>query len=131
MLAQTTQARSCATSRRASHLNEPADLSEPGYEAALLNDGRHGYHAIGNELGTRTPFIRIPSPMRDTTNSRMRRIRTPEAGMRPERWPEAEDLNRPLPSATVSAAAPVSPQPLSQLDKIEIYLDRIIIRDTS
>ena len=28
-----------------------ADLSEPGYGVALLNDGRYGHHALGNELG--------------------------------------------------------------------------------
>ena len=28
-----------------------ADLSEPGYGAALLNDGRYGHHALGLSLG--------------------------------------------------------------------------------
>ena len=28
-----------------------ADLSEPGYGVALLNDGNYGHHALGNELG--------------------------------------------------------------------------------
>jgi hypothetical protein len=43
-------------------------------------------------------------------------------GIPSQRACQAEELNRPLPSATVSAAAPVSPQPLSQLDKSRYIL---------
>src|SRR6185437_14062972 len=43
-----------------------ADLSEPGYGVALLNDGKYGHHALGNELGLtllRSPIY--PDPLAD------------------------------------------------------------------
>ena len=43
-----------------------ADLSEHGYGVALLNDGKYGHHALGNELGLsllRSPVY--PDPLAD------------------------------------------------------------------
>ena len=76
-----------------------ADLSEPGYGAALLNDGRYGHHALGSELGLsllRSPTW--PDPLADEGVQEVTYALYPHAG----RWleggvlAEAEDLNRPL-----------------------------------
>ncbi len=75
------------------------DLSEPGYGVALLNDGRYGCHARGNELGLsllRSPIL--PDPMADEGVQKLTYALLPHAGD----WiaggvlAEAEDLNRPL-----------------------------------
>jgi alpha-mannosidase len=114
--------------RRPTHRNTPwdaamfevpghrfADLSEAGYGAALLNDGRYGYHAIGHELGLsllRSPVY--PDPLADEGAHEFTYALFPHAGS----WhdggvlAEAEDLNRPLLTAAVRAAGPVSAQPL-------------------
>jgi alpha-mannosidase len=75
------------------------DLSEPGYGAALLNDGRYGCHARGNELGLsllRSPIL--PDKLADEGMQDLTYALLPHAGD----WiaggvlAEAEDLNRPL-----------------------------------
>ncbi len=75
------------------------DLSEPGYGAALLNDGRYGHHAIGSELGIsllRSPFW--PDPLADEGIQELTYSLLPHAGGWHEGGvlAEAEDLNRPL-----------------------------------
>jgi alpha-mannosidase len=92
-----------------------ADLSETGYGAALLNDGRYGYHAIGSELGIsllRSPVY--PDPLADEGRHEFSYALFPHAGSWHEAGvlAEAEDLNRPLLSAAVSAASPASARPV-------------------
>ncbi len=76
-----------------------ADLSEQGYGVALLNDGKYGHHALGNELGLsllRSPVY--PDPLADEGRQSFTYALYPHAGD----WltggvlAEAEDLNRPL-----------------------------------
>jgi alpha-mannosidase len=76
-----------------------ADLSEPGYGVALLNDGRYGCHARGNELGLsllKSPIL--PDQAADEGRQSLTYALLPHAGD----WTgggvlaEAEDLNRPL-----------------------------------
>ncbi len=75
------------------------DLSEQGYGVALLNDGRYGHHAIGNELGIsllRSPTL--PDRFADEGKHQVTYSLFPHQGG----WfeggvlSEAEDLNRPL-----------------------------------
>ena len=75
------------------------DLSEPGYGAALLNDGRYGCHARGAELALsllRSPIL--PDRLADEGAQILTYSLLPHAG----NWiaggvlAEAEDLNRPL-----------------------------------
>ncbi|MBA2313236.1 MAG: alpha-mannosidase, partial [Actinobacteria bacterium] len=92
-----------------------ADLSEPGYGVALLNDGRYGYHALGNELGLsllRAPAY--PDPLADEGSHSFTYALFPHAGSWLEGGvlAEAEDLNRRLPSVPCNAAGPVSLRPL-------------------
>jgi alpha-mannosidase len=92
-----------------------ADLSEAGYGAALLNDGRYGYHALGSELGLsllRSPVY--PDPLADEGQHEFTYALLPHAGTWYEAGvlAEAEDLNRPLISATVRAPGPSSWRPL-------------------
>jgi alpha-mannosidase len=86
-----------------------ADLSEPGYGAALLNDGRYGHHALGNELGLsllRTPVY--PDPHADEGHHTLTYALLPHLGSWVEGGvlAEAEDLNRPLPQLRCRAGAP-------------------------
>jgi len=83
-----------------------ADLSEPGFGVALLNDGKYGHHAIGSELGIsllRSPHY--PDPLADEGVQTFVYALLPHGGA----WPdgrvlmEAEDLNRPLLARTISA----------------------------
>jgi alpha-mannosidase len=98
--------------RRPTHANTPwdaarfevaghrfADLSEPGYGVALLNDGRYGHHALPSELGLtllRSPTY--PDPYADEGEHAFTYALLPHAGD----WhaggvlAEAEDLNQPL-----------------------------------
>jgi alpha-mannosidase len=85
-----------------------ADLSEHGYGVALLNDGKYGHHALGNELGLsllRSPVY--PDPLADEGEQSFTYALYPHAGD----WltggvlAEAEDLNRPLLAAPVKADA--------------------------
>ena len=76
-----------------------ADLSEPGYGVALLNDGRYGHHARGSELGLsllRSPAW--PDPLADEGAQTFTYALLPHAGGLVEGGVvmEAEDLNRPL-----------------------------------
>jgi len=75
------------------------DLSEPGYGAALLNDGRYGCHARGSELGLsllKSPIL--PDRLADEGAQTLTYSLLPHAGD----WiaggvlAEAEDLNQPL-----------------------------------
>ena len=86
-----------------------ADLSEHGYGAALLNDGKYGYHAIGNELGLsllRSPVY--PDPFADEGRHSFTYALYPHRGD----WlsggvlAEAEDLNQPLLCYPAQADAP-------------------------
>ena len=88
-----------------------ADLSEHGYGVALLNDGKYGHHAIGNELGLsllRSPVF--PDPLADEGRQSFTYSLLPHAGD----WlsggvlAEAEDLNQPLVCRSVSAGGPAS-----------------------
>ncbi|MDZ7702943.1 MAG: glycoside hydrolase family 38 C-terminal domain-containing protein [Trueperaceae bacterium] len=88
-----------------------ADLSEPGYGVALLNDGRYGYHARGNDLGLsllRAPTY--PDPYADEGEQRIVYALLPHSGD----WlsggvlHEAEDLNNPLVARAVRSAQPLS-----------------------
>ncbi len=82
------------------------DLSEPGYGTALLNDGRYGCHARGNELGLsllKSPIL--PDRAADEGAQSLTYSLLPHVGD----WiaggvlPEAEDLNRPLFHAPIRA----------------------------
>ncbi|HKA09198.1 MAG TPA: glycoside hydrolase family 38 C-terminal domain-containing protein, partial [Candidatus Dormibacteraeota bacterium] len=93
-----------------------ADLSEPGYGLALLNDGRYGYHALGSELGIsllRSPVS--PDPRADEGRHELTYALLPHSG----RWleggvlTEAEDLNRPLLQVACRAGGPLRRQPLA------------------
>ena len=84
------------------------DLSEHGYGVALLNDGKYGHHAIGNELGIsllRSPVY--PDPLADEGRQSFTYALYPHAGD----WfsggvlAEAEDLNQPLFCRAVSLDA--------------------------
>ena len=92
-----------------------ADLSEPGYGAALLNDGKYGHHAVGNELGItllRAPVY--PDPLADEGVQSFTYALYPHAGS----WldggvlMEAEDLNRPLLATAVEGATAMVWQPV-------------------
>jgi alpha-mannosidase len=92
-----------------------ADLSEPGYGAALLNDGRYGHHALGSELGLsllRSPIW--PDPLADEGEQELVYALLPHAGSWLEGGvlAEAEDLNRPL-LARPARGAPASLRPLA------------------
>ena len=85
-----------------------ADLSEQGYGVALLNDGKYGHHALGNELGLsllRSPVY--PDPLADEGGQSFTYALYPHAGD----WltggvlAEAEDLNQPLLATPVKADA--------------------------
>jgi alpha-mannosidase len=113
---------------RATHRNTPwdaarfevaghrfADLAEPGYGVALLNDGRYGYHAHPSELGLsllRAPVF--PDTLADEGAHTLTYALLPHAGD----WltggvlAEAEDLNRPLFARPVQANAPRVWRPL-------------------
>lgn len=93
-----------------------ADLSEPGYGVALLNDGRYGYHAHGSELGLsllRAPVW--PDALADEGAHAFTYALLPHAGD----WlsggvlAEAEDLNRPVFATPVKAPEARTWRPLS------------------
>jgi alpha-mannosidase len=92
-----------------------ADLSEPGYGAALLNDGRYGHHALGSELGLsllRSPIW--PDPLADEGEQELTYSLLPHPGgwLEGGVLSEAEDLNRPLLARRVSRGAGASLRPL-------------------
>jgi alpha-mannosidase len=100
-----------------------ADLSEPGYGVALLNDGKYGYHAIGQELGLtllRSPVH--PDPLADEGEQSFTYALYPHLGRVghggtdpiDDVLMEAEDLNRPCSVLPVrSAKASVTQEILS------------------
>jgi alpha-mannosidase len=92
-----------------------ADLSEPGYGVALLNDGRYGHHALGNELGIsllRSPAY--PDPLADEGEQTFTYALYPHRGSWLEGGVlrEAQDLNRPLLAKPVRANEAASWRPL-------------------
>jgi alpha-mannosidase len=92
-----------------------ADLSEHGYGVALLNDGKYGHHAVGNELGLsllRSPVY--PDPLADEGRQAFTYALLPHSGdwMTGGVLAEAEDLNAPLMARPVSAAAEASFRPV-------------------
>ena len=93
-----------------------ADLSEPGFGAALLNDGRYGHHALGNELGLsllRSPVW--PDPLADEGEHELTYSLLPHAGgwLEGGVLAEAEDLNRPLLARPTAAPTGASLRPLA------------------
>ena len=85
-----------------------ADLSEPGFGLALLNDAKYGHSARGNVLGlslVRSPVY--PDPLADEGVQRFTYALMPHAGD----WfeggvrEEAEELNQPLLAAAASGLA--------------------------
>ncbi len=91
-----------------------ADLAEPGFGLALLNDAKYGHSARGNLLGlslVRSPVY--PDPLADEGQQSFTYALMPHAGD----WSttgvreEAEDLNQPLLVGAASglAATVVSP----------------------
>jgi len=101
-----------------------ADLAEPGFGAALLNDGRYGHHATGSELGIsllRSPIW--PDPLADEGAQEVVYSLLPHPGQWLEGGvlAEAADLNRPLPARAVDRGAGASLQPLS-IDGLPVEL---------
>lgn len=106
--------------RRPTHRNTPwdqakfevaahrfVDLAEHGYGVALLNDGKYGHHALGNEIGIsllRSPVN--PDALADEGAQSFTYALLPHSGD----WltggvlAEAEDLNQPLLCKVVDAA---------------------------
>ena len=106
--------------RRPTHRNTPwdqakfevaahrfVDLAEHGFGVALLNDGKYGHHALGNEIGIsllRSPVN--PDALADEGRQSFTYALLPHSGD----WlsggvlAEAEDLNQPLLSKVVDAA---------------------------
>ena len=91
------------------------DLSEPGFGVALLNDGKYGHHAIGNELGItllRSPVY--PDLLADEGRQSFTYALLPHAGD----WldggvlAEAEDLNQPMPVLPIGVATGNSLTPI-------------------
>jgi len=85
-----------------------ADLAEPGYGVALLNDGRYGHHALPSELGLsllRSPAH--PDPRADEGAHAFTYALLPHPGD----WlaggvlAEAEDLNQPLRARVLAGPA--------------------------
>jgi alpha-mannosidase len=101
-----------------------ADLSEPGYGVALLNDGKYGHHALGNELGislVRSPVY--PDPLADEGEQTFTYALYPHQG----HWlqggvlREAQELNRPLFVRPVTTTGAGAWQPL-RLDGMQLAL---------
>ena len=83
------------------------DLAEHGFGVALLNDGKYGHHALGNEIGIsllRSPVN--PDALADEGLQSFTYALLPHSGD----WltggvlAEAEDLNQPLLCKVVDAA---------------------------
>ncbi len=92
-----------------------ADLSEPGFGVALLNDGKYGHDAQGNELGLsllRSPIH--PDPLADEGLQTFTYALLPHSGdwLQGGVLMEAEDLNQPLAARQIIAARENSWQPL-------------------
>ena len=85
-----------------------ADLSEPGFGLALLNNGKYGHSARGNMLGlslVRSPVY--PDPLADEGRQSFTYALMPHAGDWHEGGvrEEAEDLNQPLLATAASGVA--------------------------
>ncbi len=101
-----------------------ADLSEPGYGVALLNDGRYGHHVLGSELGLsllRSPIW--PDPLADEGEHELTYALCPHLGgwLEGGVLAEAEDLNRPLLVRPVRAGGASVARPLA-LDGLPVAL---------
>ena len=94
-----------------------ADLSEPGFGLALLNDAKYGHSARGNVLGlslVRSPVY--PDPLADEGEQRFTYALMPHAGTWHEGGvrEEAEDLNQPLLCVPARGLAPAILTPLGR-----------------
>ena len=92
-----------------------ADLSEPGFGLALLNDAKYGHSARDNVLGlslARSPVY--PDPLADEGEQRFAYALAPHAGSWNEGGvrEEAEDLNQPLLVAPARGLAAATLAPL-------------------
>jgi alpha-mannosidase len=101
-----------------------ADLSEPGYGVSLLNDGRYGHHALGNELGIsllRSPVY--PDPLADEGEQTFTYALVPHLGGWVEGGvlAEAQDLNRALLAMPISTTEDASWRPI-RLDGLPVGL---------
>ena len=107
--------------KRPTHQNTPQDaarfevpvhrfalLAEPRYGAALLNNGKYGMHALGNELGLsllRSPVYPDYAADEGAQTFTYALLPLPDEGeMVPNILAEAADLNRPLIARAVRAA---------------------------
>ncbi|MGN6099937.1 MAG: glycoside hydrolase family 38 C-terminal domain-containing protein, partial [Devosia sp.] len=93
-----------------------ADLSEPGFGLALLNNAKYGHSARGNVLGlslVRSPVY--PDPLADEGGQRFTYSLLPHRGGWEEGRvrEEAEDLNQPLLVAEATGVAPAIVAPLA------------------
>jgi alpha-mannosidase len=108
-----------------------ADLSEPGYGVALLNNGRYGHHALNNELGLsllRSPAY--PDPLADEGTHDFTYALFPHEGGLVDGGvlSEAEDLNRPLPAIPVLASGADTWQPV-RLEGVAVGLGALKRRE--
>lgn len=93
-----------------------ADLSEPGFGLALLNDGKYGHSVRGAVLGlslVRSPVY--PDPLADEGAHEFTYALMPHAGAWHEGGvrEEAEDLNQPLLSVRARSLAPGVQAPIT------------------
>lgn len=100
------------------------DLAEPNYGVALLNNGKYGHHALGNELGIsllRAPVY--PDPRADEGQHNFTYALYPHAGglVTGGVIAEAEDLNRPLLSMPVSGSSIDTWQPI-EVEGLDVAL---------
>ena len=92
-----------------------ADLAEPGFGLALLNDAKYGHSARDNVLGlslVRSPVL--PDPLADEGDQRFTYALAPHAGSWSESGvrEEAEDLNQPLLVGLARGLAPATLAPV-------------------
>jgi alpha-mannosidase len=92
-----------------------ADLSEPGFGLALINDAKYGHSARDNVIGlslVRSPVY--PDPLADEGEQRFTYALAPHAGAWHEGFvrEEAEDLNQPLLVGLADGLAPTTLAPL-------------------
>jgi alpha-mannosidase len=101
-----------------------ADLSEPGYGVALLNNGKYGHHAVGSELGLtllRSPVY--PDPRADEGRQEFTYALLGHRGgwVEGSVLAEAEDLNRPLVALVTRAGSDAEWRPI-RLDGVVLGL---------
>jgi alpha-mannosidase len=90
-----------------------ADVSEPGFGVALLNDGRYGHDCVGDATSTtmRLSLLRAagyPDPDADRGSHRVTYSLLPHDGTLAEVLPEAWALNVPARPVTAAAAPSVA-----------------------